>query len=149
MKRRLGITILTGWLLVGCGSFAKEEPTPEPTSVQLIVWGPEHITHYLQEKANTFSEDHSSEDLQIVIEAEAGDTIRDTVLTNVAGAADVILLPAGDADVLSEAQALLPLEDGSYYQRPAGIPEEELVIAVTAETREAEWALRLAEAFGN
>lgn len=149
IRKRLGIAILAVWMLAGCSSSAKEESAPEPKTIQLTVWGPEHTLTHLQEKADAFSSEHSAEDLQIVIEAEAAETIRDTVLTDVAGAADVILVPAGEADVLTDAKALQPFEDGSYYLRPAETFEEELVIAVTADTREPEWAVRLAEAFGN
>jgi hypothetical protein len=96
-------------------------------------------------------DEHQEVDLAAVIESEAVNTVRDTVLADVATAADVFLISQADAEVLKEAQAVLPWQDGSYYRsmKESFGTETGLVIAVNAETAETEWAMKLAEAFEN
>ena len=151
MKKQLGIAFLVIGLLTGCGTGGKQEAEPQPPVVRLTVWGPQEAQTWLTDRSSVFMDEHPEADLTVAIESEAVNTVRDTVLADVATAADVFLISQADAEVLKEAQALLPWQDGSYYRsmKESFGTETGLVIAVNAETAETEWAMKLAEAFEN
>ncbi len=103
-------------LLAGCGSGQKTtEPEPAETEkIELLVWCDSGDTAVFQERAETFKQEHSGTEYEIIIQAERLNTAADTVLADPDAAADVFAYPESDAERLFLAGAIPYREDGIY-----------------------------------
>ena len=140
MVRKLTVLFLSLVLLCGC-SFGKktdEEPAESVGPLMIEVWGPAETERLVQGTLDQFAADHN---VEIRYVPEASETIRDSILTDIASSGDVFLLPEAAAEDLVTAGALYDFGGGTFTM-PAG---GDYVIAVNAKRSEAETAAKLAE----
>ncbi len=110
--------------LTACGSNEeKPEPTKgavaennggttaEPTKVELKVWAPENQiqTGTIKSMCDAFNEQHPEWDITFTIEAQGEDTCKETVLKDVAAAADVYFFASDQLQELVNAGAIARL----------------------------------------
>ncbi|HPF29412.1 MAG TPA: extracellular solute-binding protein [Lachnospiraceae bacterium] len=105
MKKKTFYVMVCCWvmtLLVSC-SGPKEQ-------VHLVIWGGESSQELLQQMADSFIEQYKEEaDITISSGVEGEDTLRETVIANLAAAADVFSFPDDQMADLVKAGALLPI----------------------------------------
>lgn len=144
MIKRLLILMTAAVLLCGCGGKANEEQNEvEEKTILLEVWGPQEKQAFLNDKITQFQNQNTDQQFEIRLTVEALETVRDTVLTDPAAAADVFLIQRADADTLAEAKVLSALPEGYYVSLQDA--EGDLVAAVNAHSENTEQALKLVQ----
>lgn len=100
--------------LAACGGSDKKEEnkTTEKQDVKLVMWGGEEDQDMLREMADKFIELHKDEvNLTIEIGVESEQSVKDTVLGDVEGAADVYSFASDQINELVAAGALMAIPD--------------------------------------
>ena len=102
MIKRILILMTAAVLLCSCGGKANEEQNEvEEKTILLEVWGPQEKQAFLNDKITQFQNQNTDQQFEIRLTVEALETVRDTVLTDPAAAADVFLIQRADADTPS------------------------------------------------
>ncbi len=125
-SKKMLAMLLAGTMAMGltaCGS-EEEKPEPtkgaaadsgntdaEPTKVALKVWAPENQiqTGTIKSMCDAFNEQHPEWDITFTIEAQGEDTCKETVLKDVAAAADVYFFSSDQLQELVNAGAIARL----------------------------------------
>ncbi|MBR3363760.1 MAG: hypothetical protein IKG53_02680 [Solobacterium sp.] len=145
MIRRILVLITAAVLLCGCGAKTdgEQQKEAEDRTVLLEVWGPQEKQAFLNDKITQFQNQNTEQQLEVHLAAEALETVRDTVLTDPAAAADVFLIRREDADLLAEAKVLYALPEGYYVLLKDA--DSDLAAAVNAYSKNTELALKLVQ----
>ena len=114
LKRVMALFMTSSLLLSGCGAAESADDRKQETegteTVELTVWGEKDNTATLTKMIDSFKEQYKGQaDFNITLETQADSGVRDVMLTDVHGGADVFSFPDDQLISLVAGGVLVPV----------------------------------------